>query len=326
MHARPQSSTTALAWRVVITLALLWAVGVGLAIPAHAQTVTWSVVPADAGGPDGRVSLRHTLEPGQRVQDAIAVTNSGDVPATFVVAVGDGVAGPDGAFDIDARSHDGAGGWITVQGTDNGSLTLAPGASVVLPVHIDVPATALPGDHPAGITVGVVQGADVQLNYRVGVRLHLQVAGEIRPALGVDAVSTRFEPSWIPFAPGTLSVDYRITNDGNVRLGAAGRVSVSGPFGLAATDSEPDEVTELLPGDARERTVTFAVPSLFWLNGQLTVTPRAVGQDALSLPDATTVALAAPAASWTGSAALALAIGAAVLVIRRRRSVSGASG
>lgn len=319
MNLQPRSVTlhslrASLALAFVVMLA-----GLGSLTPAGAETIAWNVAPADESGPDGRVSLRHEVEPGESVQDAIAVTNTGDVAATFTISAGDGVVGADGAFDIDDQSHDGAGGWLTVSGTNDGTLTLEPDQFVVLPVTIDIPETALPGDHPAGIAVGVTQGADVQVSYRFGVRLHLRVAGEIEPGLRVDEVTTSFSPSWIPFAPGELNVEYRLTNDGNVRLGAAGTASASAPFGLLSTEAEAGDVTELLPGESVARTATISAPSLFWLSGELRVTPLRVGTDALDLPGTQVAEVSQVTVSWTGLA-LAVVIGAVIagLIIRRR--------
>lgn len=143
MNLHPRSATlhslrASLALAFVVILA-----GLSSLTPAGAETIAWNVAPADESGPDGRVSLRHEVEPGESVHDAIAVTNTGDVAATFTISAGDGVVGADGAFDIDDQSHDGAGGWLTVSGTDDGTLTLEPDQSVVLPVTIDIPETAL---------------------------------------------------------------------------------------------------------------------------------------------------------------------------------------
>ncbi|GAA1816749.1 hypothetical protein [Nesterenkonia flava] len=60
----------------------------------------------------------------------------------------------------------------------------------------------------------------VGMESRVGVRVHLRVAGDLVPTLAVTGLETRYEGSWNPFTPGTLYVDYRVENTGNVRLGS----------------------------------------------------------------------------------------------------------
>src|SRR5690606_36198430 len=114
---------------------------------------------------------------------------------------------------------------------------------------------ATPGDHPAGIVVGVAQADDgVTVTHRIGVRVHLQVAGELSASLAVTETRASFTPSWIPFAPGTLTVDVDLENNGNVRVGASPVVTAAGPFGIADASAAPP-VVELLPGDSTQQQV-----------------------------------------------------------------------
>jgi hypothetical protein len=292
--------------------------------PAAVAATEWSVTPATAEGADGRVSLRHTVEPGAAVDDAIVVSNLGAEEARFAVSAGDGVVGDSGAFDIARGEASGAGAWIRIGGLDDGGLTLAPGEARVLPVTVTVPAGATPGDHPAGIVVGVSSGDDSStVTTRLGVRLHLRVAGEVVPELRVKDVTATFVPSLIPFAPGELAVDYTIENAGNVRLGAAAAVRSEGVFGLAPTDVV-EQAGELLPGDTVTREVRMDVAPLMVLFGGLEVSPLAVGEDEVTVPAATTVDFVSPAMSWTGLLAALVVIGlAAIPLVRSRRSLAG---
>lgn len=292
---------------------------------AATGTVEWSVVPASADGADGRISLRHAADPGATIADAIEVQNTGDAPSTFEVRAGDGVVGAKGAFDIASGDAEDAGSWVQIAGLDDGTLTLAAGESRVLPVTIAVPADAVPGDHPAGIVVGLRQSADgVTVTHRVGVRLHLQVTGELTPALEIVATEASFEPSLIPFVPGTARVTYTLENAGNVRFGAASLAELAGPFGASAASS-PADLAELLPGDSVTQTVEVEVLPLVWLTGALEVTPTTIGEDAVPLPAAAAVDLSAAAVSWTTLALVILIVGGVVLVVvirRRRRAAS----
>jgi hypothetical protein len=263
--------------------------------------------------------LRHELEPGASVKDAIAVTNLSEAPVEFVVETGAGQVGEQGAFDIDESNVTGVGGWIAVAGLTDGKVVLEAGEARVLSLTITAPEDATPGDHPAGVTVGVSQGEDVTVTHRVGVRLHLRVAGDIRPELRLTVSEARFSPSWLPFAPGALLVDYRVENVGNVRLGADVAVEAAGPFGLGATKTGLDPVEELLPGESVERSAEIEAPTLFWLRATLTATPTVVGADEAPPAAAASAATSLPAVSATGVALLAaLAVGAAVPIIRRR--------
>src|SRR5690606_31890268 len=172
----------------------------GPAVPAATapdSTVEWSVAPADAAGEDGRIPLRHVVDPGATIADNIAITNHGSAASTFTVQAGDGVVGANGAFDIAEGTAEGSGAWIRIDGLDAGALTLAAGETRVLPVTVAVPANATPGDHPAGIVVGVSKGEDgVTVTHRIGVRVHLQVAGELAASLAVTDTHATFAPSW----------------------------------------------------------------------------------------------------------------------------------
>ncbi len=289
--------------------------------PTSASAAQWAVAPASSAGPDGRISLRHTIDPGSGIDDAIAVSNLGTAPATYTVAPGDGILGDSGAFDIAAGDPQEAGAWITVDGLDAGTVTVAPGETRVLPVRIDVPGGATPGDHPAGIVVGVTRSSDgVAVTNRVGVRVHLQVAGDIVPALEVADVTATFTPALVPFAPGTLRVETRVENTGNVRLGALAAVSGMG-VEAAALAGDP---AELLPGDSATvvtETSAWPVVALF---GTSTVRPVVLGDDAVTAPAVVLKGFTTPAVSWTGAAVLLLAVGAvAAAVVKRRRRRGG---
>lgn len=289
---------------------------------AEPPATEWGVVPADAAGPDGRVSLRHVVDPGASVSDAVAVTNHSAEDAVFAVATGDGVVGADGAFDVRTDDPTSGGAWVRVDGLDGGALALAAGETRVLPVTIAVPADATPGDHPAGIVVALsTEDAGVTLTHRVGVRVHLQVAGEIAPALRVDAVTASFTPSWVPFVPGALSVEYRVANTGNVRFGASAAADASGPLGLLPGEGG-GEAFEVLPGATATQRIEMPLAPLFFAAGELTVTPVSLGDDRVALPEAASAGFSTPAVPWSSLAVVVLGAGllglVAVLLVRGR--------
>ncbi len=301
------------------------------AVPAtatswHAESATattaWSVVPANAQGADGRVSLRHELDPGATVTDAIEVRNTGTADGVFQVHAGDGLVGSNGAFDIAPGEASDAGSWVTIDGLDNGTLALKAGESRVLPIIISAPADALAGDHPAGIVVALsTEGTGVSVTHRVGVRLHLQVTGEITPSLEITSSKLVYDASLVPFGAGTATVEYTLQNTGNVRLGALVNSEVGGPFGWGAAASASDAPIELLPGDSVTRTTELNALPLGWLSGELEVTPVAIGDDTTTMPAALTVPLSSTAIAWTTILVVVLVIAAFVwLVVRPRTS------
>lgn len=300
--------------------------------PAPAgEGTTWALRPAGPDGPDGRISLRHAIEGGGRGTDAVALTNFGERPATFAVYASDGVVGQDGNFDILAAASapvDG-GAWIAltpVAGAvprEGGGLVLEVqgGATVVVPVEIAVPALATPGDHPAGIAAELVgtDGGGVQLASRVGVRVHLRVAGDVVARLAPERVRATYHPSWNPFARGTVTVRFDVANTGNVRLGSQVDVSAAGPWG-AGRGGAGTEHREVLPGAAARASVEVPVAPLFFAWGEVDVTPSVVGEDEI---DTTLVPASASFTVWTVPwaqlAVLLLAAGLIVLVTALRR-------
>lgn len=313
-------SAVAIAAALVVTSAV--AASAHESVPSATQPpagdITWSVAPANDSGPDGRISLRHEIAPGASATDAIAVTNQSGVAATFTVIAGDGVVGADGAFDIAKGEPTDSGAWISFSGLDGGSLALEPGQTTVLPVAITVPSDALPGDHPAGVVVALSQQNDgTTVTSRIGVRLHLQVEGEIVPKLTVKDTRVQFEPSLIPFAPGTTYVETDIANEGNVRLGAAAAVTSGGPFGWGEAASGSD-VVELLPGDTKTiRTAVSNFP-LVMAAGDVSVKAVALGDDQIALPSVDGDEFSALAISWTGLALVVVVAGVVTLIIVRR--------
>lgn len=302
--------------------------------PSPAAGTTWALRPAAAEGPDGRVSLRHEIEGGAEAADAVALTNFGERPATFAVYASDGVVGADGNFDILASGQEpvDSGAWIALGPVEDSTaregggllLEVPGGATVVVPVRIAVPANATPGDHPAGIVAELAQaGGGVQIASRVGVRVHLRVAGDVVARLGAQDVEATYHPSWNPFAKGTVTVRFDVANTGNVRLGGQADVSAAGPWGLAKGTATATE-REVLPGSAADATVEIRVLPLFLTRGEVAITPSIVGEDQL---DATLSAVSVPftvwAVPWAQLALLALVIVAFVLVrVLRRRAAA----
>ncbi|WP_341955564.1 hypothetical protein [Microbacterium sp. LWH13-1.2] len=302
--------------------------------PAPTAGVTWSLQPATGGLPDGRVSLRHRVDPGQRIDESIVLTNFSAQPEAFAVYASDGTVTGDGSFDLipSVEESTGGGAWVSLGAVagatprDDGgfAVTLDAGASVAIPVGVDVPSDASPGDHPAGIVAELLPDAatEVQIASRVGVRVHLRVSGDVVAAARPEAVRASYEPSWNPFAPGTLTLTYDITNAGNVRVGADSKVHVAGPFGLLGVDLATDARREILPGQSA--VAEFEVPAwpLLLLEGTTRVQPSVVGDDEI---EGSLDAASASFTVWTIPWAQLALIAAAVLLflgVRRARARS----
>jgi len=313
-------------------LALAVAVpALALAAPAaaddDADRVTWGVAPATEDAADGRVSFRYELDPGAVVEDFLEVTNYSDRAVTFRLLSSDGVVAPDGAFDLlpaDTAPEE-TGAWIEVQE----SVELEAQSSAVVPFTLTVPEDALPGDHPGGIAASVTrvgeaeEGPLVGLDTRVGARVHLRVSGDILPQITVADLDGTYTPSWNPFRPGTLHLEYTVVNDGNVRLGSAQTFAADGVLGLSAgaDGAVLGQQREILPG--QEARVSATVEGV-WPLGPLTSTVTAaqvvVGDDVVDVP--LTVAQAGVttwAVPWAQIALFVLAVALVVWRVRARR-------
>lgn len=337
----PRISATSIA---IVGLAIS-GVAFGLASPAAADaspapspsaaSTTWSLQPSTADAPDGRVSLRHVVEGGAQIEDFVTLTNFSDRAATFAVYAGDGTIAADGNFDVNPADEPpvAAGTWVVigdVEGStahDGGGIEIEVPAesSVVVPVRVEVPSNATPGDHPAGIVAQLIraEGGEVELASRVGVRVHLRVAGDIVAALTVESVTATYTPSWNPFAKGTMTVEFTVANAGNVRLGAQSVASAAGPWELVPGQASVTQ-REILPGQVATATVEVPVAPLVYSWGAIRSTPAVVGDDEVA------TALAEATASykmwtmpWSQLALIALLVGVFFLVrALQRRSAA----
>ncbi|QDB80325.1 DUF916 domain-containing protein [Georgenia sp. 311] len=305
------------ALRVALVSVLALLAALLLSAPVAAQTqepaVRWSTTPADENGPDGRRAVEHTLDPGEVVEEHLAVRNVSSEEVTFSLDAADGFYTRTGRFDMLASGEEsvGAGTWITLPET----VTVAAGETEVVPFTIEVPPNTEPGDHAAGITASVrsVQtaegGTSVGVESRVGFRVTTRVTGELTPSAAVENVRGSYEGSWNAFRPGQVSVSFDVVNEGNTRLFVDGTVSAGGST-VGLTDEHPEEV---LPGDTRSLAVVvdgvwpwFAVPL------EVAVVPEMLAMDgSTAVLDPVVVSVVVWAVPWPQ---LLLLLGAVLLV------------
>lgn len=300
--------------------------------PADGITVTWGVQPADADGePDERVSYRYELDPGASTTDTLLITNFSEIDVVFDLVSSDGVVTEEGVFDLLPPGEEpvDVGSWIDIAET----VAVPAGETATVPFTLTVPADATPGDHPGGIVASVSSqtteeaGAQVGVSNRTGLRVHLRVAGEITPQVAITDVQTRYEPSWNPFSPGELHVEYRVLNEGNVRLGSIQQYEVAGPYGVPSGGEGPSgtvigQQREILPGQsAVVRETVEGVWPVVQAVTQITAHHEPVGEDegfqiAYEVASAEATVWAVP---WPQLALLALLALLVVGVVARRR-------
>ena len=314
--------------------------------------VTVGIGPAGPERPDQRPYLEYGVQPGSVVLDHVAVVNQSEVPLTLAVYPGDAINSEGGGLDITQRAqrNQDLGSWVTVGKAAAGgtldptsrsqtTVTVPPQSArtgrgtVVVPVRIAVPADAAPGDHVGGIATALLsRGANptsqnIDLEQRVVARVYVRVAGPLEPGLSVDVLDADYTGGPGLGTAGTVRMTYRITNSGNVRLGAASRVDVRGPFGLGGRSVEAQAVGELVPGGSAilTATVTDVWPTI---RSSARVLVRAVPAPSAELPD-TDVATARAglwSVTWQQAVLSALVLVLVLLVLLRRRGRRGARG
>jgi uncharacterized membrane protein len=223
---------------------------VGVATPGWAASddATWGVRAADNDRGTERQNFTYQAQPGETIDDTIEVTNHGTTPLPLGIYAADGFTTSSGQLDVLSQGDDSQeiGAWTTI---DTTSLALGPGESAQVDFHLTVPKNASPGDYAGAIvsSLQTSQESGISIDRRLGIRIYLQVGGELAPALAVDEVEIRYDATFWPFVINPAEVKITVQNSGNARLSATQRVTTSGLFWSATTESTT--IPELLPGE-----------------------------------------------------------------------------
>jgi hypothetical protein len=298
--------------------------------------VTFGIEPATAKGRDGRPNLAWGVTPGALLTDHVALVNYSTKPLHLSVYATDAYTSQDGGFGLlrsDQKPSD-AGSWISLGAPVRHVVVppRSPGSpgQKVISVTARIPANAQPGDHDAGVLAVLTayaqnaSGARVKLEQRVGTRVFIRVAGDLKPQLTVQDLHASYHSSANPLHAGSVEVTYTVANTGNTNLAATGTTTVSGVFGSHSVAGVP-VVPVLLPGGAVKVQVT--VPGIWpqvWMKASVNVIAKPVVGDTLPAVPAATATTSFWAIPWVLVALLlllALAIGAWWWRRRRPRPV-----
>jgi len=301
--------------------------------------ITFGMTTASGGTTDARGFIAVNAPAGSVLYDNVAVINLSDAPLAVDVYAADVTNGSDGALDVAASTDKKqlAGGWVTLGETKVDlaaqSSKAGPGFKLV-PVTITIPKDAEPGDHLAAVLASVTaQGKPgenapaVNLEHRVGVRVYVTVQGSIRPGLSIKDVRTHFRPG-STFGPGSLDVEYTLTNSGNVRVGVKPSVRATGPFGTSPHTADGTAVAELLPHSSVTQKVSFDGVLPAGLEN-VVVSAAAVAAQGGSDPGIGTVHASSWTWLWTWVLPGLLLVAGGVVTgfrVRRRRSRPGVWG
>ena len=119
--------------------------------------------------------------------------------------------------------------------SNSSTSTTAPSAPSVLAAVDDAAAAAVGADAPSA-------AASSERTMR-----------EVGAALRYTGMSTVYQPSWNPAAPGSVAISYTVENTGEVTLGARGTARVATSLGPSAADVRTS-LEPLAPGRHRTRT------------------------------------------------------------------------
>ena len=236
--------------------------GTPIAPPADAVQ-SWTLTPG--GGLEGdragsRPNLSYQLAPGTSVEDTVVVYNFGNTPLDLRIYATDAFNNADGDFDLlpgDELPAD-VGSWVTL---DAEQVTLAPDTQATIPIRIDVPVDASPGDHAGAIVASSVStfdnggGQTIDVDRRTGTRLFVRVEGNFQTRLTITDVVTDYHPSPNPLG-GSADVSFRLENTGDVRLSGRAVVSAAGPFGLSRASMDTRTRQPIHPGRASPSTIS----------------------------------------------------------------------
>ncbi|TFD56129.1 DUF916 domain-containing protein [Cryobacterium frigoriphilum] len=333
MPARSSRSTrSAVSLLRALPVAVVFAIGVMAVSPSAAVgtdgDVTWGVRTATNDTDSDRQNFDYVLDPGETLSDALVISNHDAEPLELDVYAADGFTTTSGQVDLVTRdtASVAVGKWTVLK---TGHVSIPAGETVEVPFLVTVPVDETPGDYLGGILTslpqpGQEQGIDV--DRRLGIRMHLRVLGELQPGLAVENLTVEYAGTLNPFGTSDATVSYTVTNTGNVRLAAGQTVSLAGPWGaLPAQVSAVVPVPELLPGESWPvRVAASKVFPAFWLTGSVVLDPElavvAGSTPGLEPVQASTGTWAVPWPLLVLLVLLAGAVWGALILVTRRRA------
>ncbi len=280
---------------VVIAFAVVAAAGLAPAAAASdSKSVTFGVQPSGLAKTDGRPFFTFGATPGSRLTDHVAFLNYSLVPLRLKVYATDALNTQDGGFGLLEAKQQAvdAGAWLTLGSASPFVVVPArlsknsPPGQVIVPITMNVPTTASPGDHGAGIIASLstlsknAQGANVILDQRVATRVYVRIAGQVHPKLAVENLSATYHGTLNPLGRGYVTVVYTVRNQGNVKLGGQQTVLVSGLYGGTEQAPKMADIPLLFPGSSIQVSVDVrgVLPS-FRLTATASVVPLMLSGD-----------------------------------------------
>jgi hypothetical protein len=261
----------------------------GLASVSSGPAAFFGLGPASATKIDNRPYFAWGVTPGASLKDYVAVVNFGAHPVTVQVFASNAVSLAKGGTGFLSQDQilGGPASWITLLLPHGSSAVyLPPRSQVIVPITVQIPRNAPPGDHVGAIIASLTSSAvaknhaKVHLVQQVAARAVIRVSGPLHPRLTVSGLSVEYNDPLNPAASSAATLRFTVRNTGNVLLGGKESVSVHGLFGESKTTKAP-EIPIMLPGGSTTETVTVrgVYPELL-MHGDVTITPLILGGQA----------------------------------------------
>jgi hypothetical protein len=322
---RTSSRFHAAALVVLTALTIIGTLGTALGTQKAlaADDFSWAVRTESNGfGPD-RDNYNYAVTPGQEIKDGLVVVNHGSEPLDLVAYAADGFTTRSGQLDLltSDKASIGVGAWVTMA---NSTVHLEPNASATVAFTVRVPDNAPPGDYMGGVLTSLSRpdhGEGINVDQRLGIRLHLRVGGELKPQLAVENLKVRYQGTANPFGTGAATVTYTVHNRGNAIVSARQAVALTGPLGKPRIEASAiDDTPQLLPGESWDVSVPIdgAYPAVR-LDASVTLRPMLTDVSGSTVPlDPVERTAATWALPWSWLVSLVVLVGLAVVGLRLR--------
>jgi len=239
---------------LVVAAAIAAGVIATVALPTdvHGQSIgSFGIRPTRTTEDDlsGGAYFNYNLQAGAGISDEALVVNNSAGPVSLSLYAADGATAINGgtAFAGNEEDRNGVRSWLSIE-TSN--VDLPAGESVPVPFSLQVPATATPGDHVAGIIVeappkaGPGGGIGAAVIERVGVAVVVHIPGPSDEALTLGNICLNQET-------GSNYFEVPIANDGNLLTRAEGTLRLEYDDGSEVFQRDIVLGT-VLPGDSTE--------------------------------------------------------------------------
>jgi hypothetical protein len=260
--------------------------GASTAKTAKPPTVTFGIGPSDGKKLDGRPYFSYAASPGSVINDHFELVNVSNQTLNLLVYGASALTNASGGlgYQPDGAKRTDAGAWLRTPLFNGQPLfRIRQRSTVILPFQLEIPANAQPGDHTAGIAVGLVASIvgkntkNFNLEQRVVAKVYVRVSGTPVAKLEVSNVHASYTGTLNPLGKGDAKVTYTVRNTGNVDLAADQKVSISGLFGGTGSATPVRRLSDLIPGSTTNVTVHFhgVLPEVF-LTASVRLQPQAL--------------------------------------------------